>query len=60
MEPEERSAEKVREMMGEKLDASVLPEPLWAELKEVVMGYAQAFLTKGDPIQPLVDYYHTI
>ena len=46
--------------MLERLEASVLPEPLKCKLKEVVFSLAGVFLMKGDPIKPLVDHYHSI
>ena len=60
LDPGDKTKERVKELVEEKLNESVLQGRLKEQLKEVVRARVDAFLTKGDPIQRIVDHYHEI
>ena len=60
LDPGDKTKERVKELVEEKLNESVLEGRLKEQLREVVRSRVDAFLTKGDPIQRIVDHYHEI
>ena len=59
-DPGDKTKERVKELVEEKLNESVLEGRLKEQLKEVVRSRVDAFLTKGDPIERIVNHYHEI
>ena len=56
LDPGDKTKERVRELVEEKLNESVLEGRLKEQLKEVVRSRVDAFLTKGDPIERILDH----
>ena len=59
-DPGTKTLERIKEIVEDKLAQSVLTGKLKEELYDVVRSRLDAFLTKGCPIQRLVNHQHVI
>ena len=60
LDPGDKTEDQIRSLIEQKLHESVCKGQLRKELVDVVRNRANTFLTKGCPIQKLVNHYHKI